>query len=84
MNSLLSDTGRTVKFFLIDNLESDTDTLNIAKEFIEKFVREREGGKNLATDQLLNVIFMLTKKKSPSEQDKKNLLECLLQSLDRR
>ena len=67
-----------------DNLESDTDTLNIAKEFIEKFVREREGGKNLATDQLLNVIFMLTKKKSPSEQDKKNLLECLLQSLDRR
>ena len=67
-----------------DNLESDTDTLNIAKEFIEKFVREREGGKNLATDQLLNVIFMLTKKKSPSEQDKKNLLECLLKSLDRR
>ena len=67
-----------------DNLESDTDTLNIAKEFIEKFVRAREGGKNLATDQLLNVIFMLTKKKSPSEQDKKNLLECLLQSLDRR
>ena len=84
MNSLLSDTGRTVKFFLIDNLESDTDTLNIAKEFIEKFVREREGGKNLATDQLLNVIFMLTQKKSPSEQDQKNLLECLLQSLDRR
>ena len=67
-----------------DNLESDTDTLNIAKEFIEKFVRAREGGKNLATDQLLNVIFMLTKKKSPSEQDKKNLIECLLQSLDRR
>ncbi|MCL2928272.1 MAG: hypothetical protein MGG37_09795 [Trichodesmium sp. MAG_R01] len=84
MNSLLSDTGRTVKFFLIDNLESDTDTLNIAKEFIEKFVRQREGGKNLATDQLLNVIFMLTQKKSPSEQDQKNLLECLLQSLDRR
>lgn len=66
------------------NLQSDTDTLNIATELIERFVKEREGGKNLATDQLLNVIFMLTRKESPSKQDKKILLQHLLQSLDRR
>ncbi len=64
------------------NLQSDT--LNIATELIERFVKEREGGKNLATDQLLNVIFMLTRKESPSKQDKKILLQYLLQPLDRR
>ena len=65
------------------DLQSDTDTLNIATDLINKFVKKREIVNNLATDQLLNVIFMLTREKSPSKEDQEILLQCLLQSLDR-
>lgn len=59
------------------------DILKQAEELIQEFIEKRNGGENLATDQLLNVIFMLTGKKTPSEEDKKILRQYLLQPLDR-
>ena len=62
---------------------SDQNILKQAEELIQAFVEKRERGENLATDQLLNVIFMLTRKKSPSEEDREILKQSLLQPLDR-
>ena len=59
------------------------DILKQAEKLIEEFIERRERGDNLATDQLLNVIFMLIGKINPSEKDKEILLQYLLQPLDR-
>jgi MoxR-like ATPase len=61
----------------------EQDIFQEAEELIKEFVKRRDRGQNLATDQLLNVIFMLTGKKSPSKEDKEILLQSLLQPLDR-
>ncbi len=61
----------------------EPDILNQAEKLIQEFIENRDRGNNLATDQLLNVIFMLTGKKTLSEEDKKILLQYLLQPLDR-
>lgn len=61
----------------------EPDILKQAGELIQDFINKRDRGENLATDQLLNVIFMLTGKKTVSEEDKKILLQYLLQPLDR-
>jgi MoxR-like ATPase len=62
------------------NLEPDI--LQKAEDLITKFIEKRKGN-NLATDQLLNIVFMLTGKKTISKEDEKILLDYLLQSLDR-
>jgi MoxR-like ATPase len=61
----------------------EADILETAETLIKEFIDKRDRGDNLATDQLLNVIFMLTGNKNPSKQDKQILLQYLLQPLDR-
>jgi len=61
----------------------DSDTLKKVEKLIQDFVKRRERGQNLATDQLLNLIFMLTGDQNPSEADRQVLRKHLLQSLDR-
>ena len=61
----------------------EPDLFEQAEKLIQDFIKKRDRGENLATDQLLNVIFMLTGKKTVSEEDKKVLLQYLLQPLDR-
>ncbi len=52
------------------------------KELIGEFLKYRETQEhNLATDQLLNAIYLLTQKPAPTESEKKVLLERLFQSL---
>jgi MoxR-like ATPase len=52
------------------------------KNQITKFVQLRDGKeRKLATDQLLNVIFMLTGDRKPTGKDKESLIERLLTSL---
>jgi hypothetical protein len=50
------------------------------EELIEKFIKLREGG-NLATDQLLNAIYMVTREFKPEQADEKNLVDVLMKYL---
>ena len=50
------------------------------EELIEKFIKKRSGG-DLATDQLLNAIYIMTRELKPEPQDEKNLTEVLLKYL---
>ena len=65
------------------HFRSEPTILKEAKKRIDEFVARRDRGQNLATDQLLNVIFMLTRQNNPSEKDREILLQHLLQPLDR-
>ena len=65
------------------HFDLDRETLNKAEELIQEFANRRDRGQNLATDQLLNVIFMLTGNQHPSQIDEQVLLKHLLQPLDR-
>ena len=56
------------------------------RQTIEKLIREfldyqKTEERNLATDQLLNAIYLLTQKPAPTDSDRKILLERLFQSL---
>ncbi|MGD1701382.1 AAA family ATPase [Dapis sp. BLCC M229] len=64
------------------HLGSDVLTKDEAKiqELIEKFIKKRPGG-DLATDQLLNAIYMMTREFKPEEKDEENLVEVLLKYL---
>ena len=51
-------------------------------ELIREFLNyQNTEERNLATDQLLNAIYLLTQKPTPTESDKKVLLDRLFQSL---
>ena len=64
------------------HLGSDVLTKDESKiqELIEKFIKKRSGG-DLATDQLLNAIYIMTRQSKPEEKDEKNLVEILLKYL---
>lgn len=65
------------------HFKSEPETLKKAEEFIQEFINRRNSGDNIATDQLLNLVFMLKGKQDFSDKDKQKLLEHLLQPLDR-
>lgn len=64
------------------HLSGDVLTKDEAKiqELIEKFIKKRSGG-DLATDQLLNAIYIMTGESKPEEKDEKNLIDVLLKYL---
>ncbi|NEP80271.1 MAG: MoxR family ATPase [Okeania sp. SIO3B3] len=64
------------------HLGSDVLTKDEAKieELIQEFIKKRSGG-DLATDQLLNAIYIMTRKLKPEQQDEENLTEVLLKYL---
>ncbi|MDE5084088.1 MAG: MoxR family ATPase, partial [Trichodesmium sp. St18_bin1] len=64
------------------HLGSDVLTKDEAKieDLIEKFIKKRSKG-DLATDQLLNAIYIMTRKLKPKEQDEDNLLKMLFKYL---
>ena len=64
-----------IKAHLGDNLTQDIETQ------IKKFVEKRGKGP-LATDQLLNVAFMLMNKPQPNDQEKKAIIERLMSHLN--
>ncbi len=61
-------------------LEQDTKQDQI-QELVNEFIARRETGK-VATDQLLNVVYLLARQFAIAETDKKTLLDQLLQSLE--
>ena len=54
------------------------------KEEIEEFNKKREGGSLLATDQLLNAIFIISREHSLTGDERKNVLDIVLRELSRR
>lgn len=63
--------------------EKEREILATAKDLIEQFLerRNRDNKGDLATDQLLNAIYLFTRDRSPSEDEKKVLIERLMQPL---
>lgn len=63
--------------------EKEQETLVKAKELIKEFLerRDQQNKGDLATDQLLNAIYLFTRDRSPNEDEKKVLLERLMQPL---
>lgn len=62
------------------HLGNDEKILKAAKALINQFVTKRQKG-DLATDQLLNVIYLMTRESAPVGQDKDKLVEELLKYL---
>ncbi|MCW5319159.1 AAA family ATPase [Nostoc sp. KVJ3] len=58
------------------------EVLEKAKPLIEQFINKRNQGKgDLATDQLLNAVYLINQKLNFDETNKDNLIELLLKSL---
>lgn len=57
--------------------------LEEAKELIEQFLEKRDNKQeDLATDQLLNAIYLMTRQYAPEGEDKKKVIEQLFKSLN--
>jgi len=62
------------------HLEEDPQIKNQAEELIKQFMDKRKNG-DLATDQLLNVIYLMTREVAPTGQERAKLVEQLLKYL---
>jgi MoxR-like ATPase len=74
--------AKALKEIVKAHLGSDTLTQDEAKieDLIKKFVELRENG-DIATDQLLNAIYMTTREAKPNPQEEENLVKILLKYL---
>ncbi|MEM9273234.1 MAG: MoxR family ATPase [Cyanobacteria bacterium P01_F01_bin.143] len=62
--------------------DETSENQEIRKKLIEEFLKYRDTQeRNLATDQLLNAIYLLTQERNPTESEKEILLERIFQSL---
>lgn len=62
------------------HLGKDEKIKEQVKDLITKFLKKREKG-DLATDQLLNAIYLMTRKYAPTGEEKENLVEQVLKHL---
>jgi MoxR-like ATPase len=62
--------------------EDETKLLEEAEELIKQFLEKRDKPEDLATDQLLNAIYLMTRQYAPEGEDKKKLIEQLFRSLN--
>jgi MoxR-like ATPase len=62
------------------HLGNDDNITKEAKLLIDEFLKKRKDG-DLATDQLLNAIYLVTRKNAPVEEEKKDLVNQLLKIL---
>ncbi len=60
-----------------DILAQDEDKIN---QLINKFIQLRDGG-DLATDQLLNAIYIVTREFKPEQGDEQDLIDVLMKYL---
>ena len=74
--------AKALKEIVKAHLGSDALTQDEAKieDLINKFVELRQNG-DIATDQLLNAIYMITREAKPNPQDEENLVKILLKYL---
>jgi MoxR-like ATPase len=63
------------------HLQLDDELSEKADNLIEQFLKKRQNGE-LATDQLLNAVYLVTRKNSPTGTTKDDLIEKILKYLD--
>ena len=63
------------------HLQSDDELSEKADNLIEQFLKKRQNGE-LATDQLLNAVYLVTRENSPTGTTKDDLIEKILKYLD--
>ena len=82
LNMPYNPDSEALKEIVKAHLKTDVVTQNKDKieELIKKFINLRSGG-NIATDQLLNVVYMLTQKLKPEAQEETELVNILLKYL---
>lgn len=80
------DVGVPDKARLLKIVQAHLDpvTQHEVEDLIQQFDDEREKGKLLATDQLLNAVFLLTRDRTPTVEERKRILEVLLRELGSR
>ncbi|MGB3636598.1 MAG: MoxR family ATPase [Rivularia sp. (in: cyanobacteria)] len=74
-----------VKAHFLDKLDqkNETELLAKAEELIKQFLEKRDKKQDdLATDQLLNAIYLMTRKYAPAGENKQKLIEQLFKSLN--
>ena len=65
------------------NLKEDDKLPQIAHDLIEQFLKKRQSqNRELATDQLLNAVYLVTRENSPTGTTKDDLIEKILKYLD--
>ena len=57
--------------------------VSLVQELIAGFVEKRDGGRLLATDQLLNAIFLLAQGRIPAGRERQEIIDILLRELGR-
>jgi MoxR-like ATPase len=72
--------GEELERIVTAHLGKEQKITQQAKDLIEKFLKKRQNG-NLATDQLLNAIYLMTREYAPTGQEKEKLVEQLLKYL---
>ncbi len=70
-----------VKAHFLDK-NNEVEFLNEAETLIKEFLKQRDNQQELATDQLLNAIYLITRKYAPEGQNKKDLIDQLFKSLN--
>ena len=71
---------RIVKAHFSDK-KNEAEFLKEAETLIKEFLKQRDNQQELATDQLLNAIYLITRKYAPEGQNKDELIEQLFKSL---
>jgi MoxR-like ATPase len=66
---------------VVAHLGDDENIISQAQLLIEEFLLKRKNG-DLATDQLLNAIYLLTRQHAPVDQEKQDLVKHLLKVLN--
>jgi MoxR-like ATPase len=62
------------------HLQLDDELSQTADNLIEQFLKKRQNGE-LATDQLLNAVYLVTRENSPTGTTKDELIEAMLKYL---
>jgi MoxR-like ATPase len=82
LNMPYDPNAKALKDIVKAHLGDDVLTQDEGKieELIEKFIKLRDGG-DIATDQLLNAIYMVTREFKPEPADEKDLVDVLMKYL---
>ena len=62
--------------------ELEKDHRDLISEMIDKFKQGRENGGTMATDQLLNALFLLAREKPPTGKEREAVEKLLLRRLN--
>jgi hypothetical protein len=62
---------------------ADPDKPDGRTELIERYLKKQNNGQLVATDQLLNALFLVTRGNIPAGSERERMVDALLKELDR-